>query len=334
MQHGTTTIIGSSAAVLQMRNQISCAARTDENVLIEGESGTGKELAARLIHETGPRKDKPFVAVNCAAMPGELLESELFGHARGSFTGAVKDNEGLLVQADGGVVFLDEIGDMPLLLQAKILRVLEERRVRQVGGHKERDVNMLVIAATNRNIQDEVSRRRFRDDLYYRLAVMEVHTPSLRERPGDIPELLNHFLDVHAKKRGEEKKHVDDAAMEMLSKEPWPGNIRQLRNMAIRLHAVSPTNTITTDDVRSIHWLSHAIPTLAQRTVMSADSIAGLFDGWPTMREVRDKYLQILMEHHKGNISSVARTIGMSRRSMHRLLDESGSGNRKARIKQ
>jgi len=222
--------MGTALPVRRVRAMIEKVRDTDAPVFISGESGTGKELAARIIHETGRRRAGPFVAVNCAAIPEALIESELFGHARGAFTGAVRDKVGLIEEASGGTFFLDEIGDLPLALQSKLLRVLEEKKIRRVGETRPRAVDPRFVSATNKDLDHEVERGRFRQDLYYRLKIIAIDLPPLRERPDDALLLLNHFLDEFSRSMGRPRPFLSPVALEMLLRYPWPGNVRELQN--------------------------------------------------------------------------------------------------------
>jgi len=225
-----SAFLGDAPSVRRVRAMIEKVRDTDAPVFIAGESGTGKELAARTIHETGRRRGRPFVAVNCAAIPDALLESELFGHARGSFTGAVRDKTGLIEEASGGTFFLDEIGDLPVPLQSKLLRVLEEKKIRRVGETRHRAVDVRFVSATNKDLDREVERGRFRQDLYYRLKIIAIDLPPLRDRPDDALLLLNHFLDEFARSMGKPRPFLSPVALEMLLRYPWPGNVRELQN--------------------------------------------------------------------------------------------------------
>ncbi|HVP90271.1 MAG TPA: sigma 54-interacting transcriptional regulator [Terriglobales bacterium] len=223
-------ILGSAPSVLAVRTMIERVRDTDAPVFIQGESGTGKELAARTIHRTGRRRAGQFVAVNCGAIPENLLESELFGHARGSFTGAMRDKPGLVEEAAGGTFFLDEIGDLPFPLQAKLLRVIEERAVRRVGETRVRPVDVRFVSATNKDIEREVARGSFREDLYYRLKIITIELPPLRERKEDLVLLLDHFTDGYARAMGRARPRYSPQALELLLAYPWPGNVRELQN--------------------------------------------------------------------------------------------------------
>ncbi len=243
-------MIGRSESIEQVRRMIDRVAPSDARVLIMGENGTGKELVARSMHLKSARRDGPFVEVNCAAIPAELIESELFGHEKGSFTSAVRQRKGKFELADGGTLFMDEIGDMSLSAQAKVLRALQENKITRVGGDKDISVDVRVVAATNKNIRDEISRGNFREDLYHRLSVIVIHVPPLRERKGDVELLVDHFIDDICKSRGRNAITVDEQAMAELSSMPWTGNVRQLRNAVERL-TILCNDRITADDVRA-----------------------------------------------------------------------------------
>jgi transcriptional regulator with GAF, ATPase, and Fis domain len=225
-------------------------APTDSTVLILGESGTGKELAARAVHEASPRKDAPIITVNCAAIPETLLESELFGHVRGAFTGATTSKKGKFALADGGTIFLDEIGTMSPALQAKFLRVLQEREFEPLGSERTEKIDVRVIAATNRDLRQMVSDGRFQEDLYYRLNVIPIHIPPLRERRDDIPVLVEHFIEKHAQRAGKRIDAVEPGVMEALQRSDWPGNVRELENTIERAVVLSPGRIITPEVVR------------------------------------------------------------------------------------
>lgn len=231
----TTDIIGESEAILAIKGMIEKVAPSDARVLITGGNGSGKELVARQLHEQSSRVKAPFIEVNCAAIPAELIESELFGHEKGAFTSAIKQRKGKFEQAEGGTIFLDEIGDMSLSAQAKVLRALQEHKITRVGGDKDIKVNVRVLAATNKNLKEEISEKNFREDLYHRLAVILIHVPSLNERKDDIPLLANHFLDMICKEQGIPTKTFTKEALLELQNIDWTGNIRELRNIVERL---------------------------------------------------------------------------------------------------
>lgn len=242
-------IIGESPALQHIRDIISRVAATDARVLITGANGTGKELVAHNLHSQSDRCSAPFIEVNCAAIPSELIESELFGHEKGSFTSAVKQHKGKFEQAEGGTLFLDEIGDMSLAAQAKVLRVLQENKLMRVGGDKDIIVDVRVIAATNKNLTDEIAKGNFREDLYHRLSVIIIHVPTLAERVDDIPILVDHFIENICSDSGKAQLKVDPEAYEELKKLKWTGNIRELRNVVERL-LILCTGTITKEDVK------------------------------------------------------------------------------------
>lgn len=248
---GIPEIVGESDAIKRIKEMIDRVATTDARVLVTGSNGTGKELVARWLHEKSNRSTMPFIEVNCAAIPGELIESELFGHEKGAFTSAVKQHKGKFEQADGGTLFLDEIGDMSLSAQAKVLRVLQENKLTRVGSDKDISVKVRVIAATNKNLIEEIAKGTFREDLYHRLSVIVIKVPALSERKDDIPLLVNHFIDTICKESGMQIHKINDDAIEELKKHAWTGNIRELRNVTERLIILSRNNIITKEDVES-----------------------------------------------------------------------------------
>ena len=244
----TPEIIGKSKAIEKIKEMIDRVAPTDARVLVTGGNGTGKELVARWLHEKSARRAGAFVEVNCAAIPGELIESELFGHEKGSFTSAVKQHKGKFEQADGGTLFLDEIGDMSLAAQAKVLRVLQENKITRVGSDKDSIVDVRVVAATNKNLQEEIAQGRFREDLYHRLSVIIIHVPALSEHKEDIPLLAGHFITQICNDSGISRPEITRAALEQLQKQTWTGNIREFRNVIERL-IILAGKTITDKDV-------------------------------------------------------------------------------------
>lgn len=246
-------MVGESEAMHNVRDMIEKVAPTNARVLITGENGTGKELVARQLHELSNRSKNPFIEVNCAAIPSELIESQLFGHEKGSFTSAIKQRKGDFELADGGTLFLDEIGDMSLAAQAKVLRALQENKIMRVGGEKELTVNVRVLAATNKNLKEEIQKGNFREDLYHRLSVIVIEVPPLRERKDDIPLLVNNFVDVIAQEMGRKTPVFDDDAMAELQKYEWTGNVRELHNIVERL-VILAGDTITRDDV--LHYVT------------------------------------------------------------------------------
>ena len=243
-------MIGESPAIQHIREMIDRVAPTDARVLITGANGTGKELVARTLHQKSSRSSMPYIEVNCAAIPSELIESELFGHEKGAFTSAIRQHKGKFEQADGGTLFLDEIGDMSLAAQAKVLRVLQEKKLSRVGSDKDITVDVRVIAATNKNLKDEIAKGNFREDLYHRLSVIVINVPSLDERKPDIPLLVDYFMNQICSESALAKREVDPEAMQLLVDKSWTGNIRELRNVVERLLILSG-NRITADDVRT-----------------------------------------------------------------------------------
>ena len=245
---GIPEIVGESAPIVRIKEMIERVAATDARVLITGSNGTGKELVARWLHEKSNRNTMPFIEVNCAAIPSELIESELFGHEKGAFTSAIKQHKGKFEQADGGTLFLDEIGDMSLAAQAKVLRVLQENKLTRVGSDKDISVKVRVVAATNKNLQEEIQKGNFREDLYHRLSVIIIHVPPLAERKDDIPLLVNHFIHLICNENGMTVRPISDDAVALLAEQPWTGNIRELRNVVERL-LILGGSTISKEDV-------------------------------------------------------------------------------------
>ncbi|MCI1779138.1 MAG: sigma-54 dependent transcriptional regulator [Bacteroidales bacterium] len=254
--HGVQDIIGSSEPILKIKEMIDKVAATDARVLVTGSNGTGKELVARWLHEKSNRCSMPFVEVNCAAIPGELIESELFGHEKGAFTSAIKQHKGKFEQADGGTLFLDEIGDMSLAAQAKVLRVLQENKITRVGSDKDIEVDVRVVAATNKNLLEEIKKKTFREDLYHRLSVIIIHVPPLAERKDDIPVLVKYFIKTICRESGMPVREITDDAISELQKHQWPGNIRELRNVTERL-LILGSKVISREDV-----VAYATPNL------------------------------------------------------------------------
>jgi len=281
-------------------------------VLITGESGTGKELIARAIHEHGARRDGPFLAVNCAAMPPALLESELFGHVRGAFTDAKAARTGLFAQASGGTLFLDEIGELPLEMQPKLLRALQERVVRPVGGNQEIAFDARIVTATNRDIEAEVDEKRFREDLYYRINVVRVEAPTLRERGSDVLLLAQHFLLGFAAKSGKEASGITLEATEKLVAYNWPGNVRELENCVERAMALRRGGALTVDDLPE--KIRHYRP---DRLILVTDKI----DEVLTLDELDRRYIQRVLALVGGNKSRAADLLGLDRRTLYRRLD-------------
>jgi two-component system, NtrC family, nitrogen regulation response regulator NtrX len=304
-------MIGDSIPMQALRQQIEFAAPTDGRILICGENGTGKELVAHLLHLHSLRRDRPFVEMNCAAIPEELIESELFGHVKGSFTGATEDKEGKFAQADGGTLFLDEVGDMSSKTQAKVLRVLEEQRFTPVGSNTSVRVDVRVIASTNKDLEKEIEAGSFREDLYYRLNVIPFQLPPLRERKEDIQELTHYFLEDFARKYARKPPTFTRKALEILEGYPWPGNVRELRNIMERFIIMTPQQRLDVFD------LPEAI---LRRTVLNAAES----DGAVSLQDAREKFerafiLQKLLEN-KGNVARTAQALEMERSSLYRKM--------------
>jgi two-component system response regulator AtoC len=283
-------------------------------VLILGESGTGKELVARAIHAHGPRRDKPFLTENCAAIPETLLESELFGHVKGAFTGAERDRRGLFEQAHGGTLFLDEIGDMPPPMQARLLRVLQEGELRRVGGESTIHVDVRLLAATHRDLQAELRAGRLREDLYYRLQVLVIHLPPLRSRFGDIPLLVQHFLQRISRERGREVPRLHHEVMDLLERYTWPGNVRQLENHIQRLALLAGDGAITLDVVRSDRGLRETL----------LEGPRGAVGPVQRLEKGEEQLIREALAATKGNRARAARMLGISRSTIFRKLKEYG----------
>jgi len=324
-------IIGRSQAMQDMFRTLGRVATSDLTVLITGESGTGKEMVARTLHERSQRADKAFVAINTAAIPADLLESELFGHEKGSFTGADKTRAGRFEQADGGTLFLDEIGDMPAALQAKLLRVLEEGRVQRVGGSQSKVVNVRLLAATHQHLPEKISKGEFREDLYYRLNVIPVHIPPLRERRDDIPALSIHLLDEAVEELGMDAPILLDDAVDLLCRHDWPGNVRELKNVMRRLAVLTPGASITLSDVAlalgNVSNTQQDEETLAQavtrctRQYLHQLGYAKATNLHQYMLEQTEPPLLVLaMERCHGNQLKVAEMLGLNRNTVRKLL--------------
>ncbi len=312
-------MIGSSKPIREMKKQIKIAAPTSGWILITGENGTGKELVARSIHHNSHRQDQSFVEVNCAAIPEELIESELFGHEKGSFTGATTQRRGKFDQAHRGTLFLDEIGDMSLKTQAKVLRILQERKFERVGGNKTIEVDVRVIAATNKDLEKEIAAGNFREDLYYRLNVIPFHVPPLRERSADIPHLATHFLEYFCSKESRETKRLDDDAMQAIQSYSWPGNVRELKNLIERLVIMSPGNTITRAQLpQSICGKPHSASTEQSSITLSADTFRC------AKEEFEKEFLTQKLEENEWNISRTAESIEIERSNLHRKIKSYG----------
>ncbi len=322
--YGLENIVGRSPAMSRVFELVRKAARSEANILVLGESGTGKELIARAIHANSPRVAKPFVPVDCASMPEQLLESELFGHEKGAFTGAVRSKPGLLEVAHGGTLFLDEIAELPVALQVKLLRALQERQLRRVGGTSQIDVDVRVVSATNRDLREEVTKGQFREELYYRINVIAIPLPPLRERAGDVKLLAHAFLKRYG---GERVTGLEDAALQALEAYAWPGNVRELQNVVERACALADGDLVTRRDlpdylvegaaIRSPAAAAPGGPTLAA----SGDlPLKDAKEKW--MQVLEASYLRELLERHGGNVSAAAKAAGVDRKTFHRLINK------------
>ena len=309
-------LVGTSPPMLELYKQIAQVAPTDATVLVTGESGSGKELVARTIHERSRRAARPFVALNCASLAEGLLESELFGHERGSFTGATGPHRGLFEAAEGGTILLDEVGDVPAKMQAQLLRVLQEGEVRPVGGSTVIEVNVRVISATNRDLAIDAAAGKMRTDLFYRLNVVSLHVPPLRARGEDLTALTQHLVTRHAALMGRPEPRISDEAMQVMRAHSWPGNVRELENALARAVAMSQRGIILPGD----------LPVLTgsgERGVLPA-----IDGGWPTLEILQHRYIAKVLEHTGQNKTSAADILGIDRRTLQRLAarDADGSG--------
>jgi two-component system nitrogen regulation response regulator NtrX len=309
-------MVGRSEAMQRVYQLVDMVAPARARVLISGERGTGKELVARAIHALSPRRDRPFVQMNCAAVPADLIESEMFGHVKGAFTGAVSDRRGTFESADGGTLFLDEIGDMSLVMQAKLLRVLQEGEVTPVGSSRSRAVDVRILAATSKNLLEEIEKGRFRDDLYDRLNVVNIALPPLRARREDVPLLAEHYLRLASVENGFKPKRLAPRAVEFLSQLPWRGNVRELRNLMERLAVIVAREAVTHRDVmEALHMTAPA----------------GGDDGAPlALRVARSRFeRQYILERlsaNRGNLGQTARELGIERTNLYRKMKQLGIG--------
>jgi two-component system response regulator AtoC len=308
-QHG---MVGTSPAIRQMLDVVERVAGSDVTVLITGESGTGKELVARALHAQSNRRDAPFVAINCAAMPAPLLESELFGHVRGAFTDARQSRAGLFVQAGAGTILLDEIGEMPMEMQVKLLRVLQERTIRPVGADVETPLKARVVTATNRDLEHEVEEKRFREDLFYRINVVPIAVPALRARTSDILPLAQFFLERIAKRTQKKVEAISPAAARLLLDYDWPGNVRELESCMERAVALSKLSEITIDDLPAT-LTEHGSGQLVVTTASPADLL--------TLDQVERRYVRQVLAATNGNKTHAAKVLGIDRRSLYRRLE-------------
>ncbi len=311
-------LLGESKAMQRINKLLEKAAPSEARVLVTGEAGSGKELIAQWVHQLSDRREGPFVAVNCAAIPGELIESELFGHEKGSFTGAHKQHIGSFEQADGGTLFLDEIGDMSTTAQAKVLRVLQESRVRRVGGDSDISIDVRVVSATNKDLETAIENGEFRDDLFHRLAVIRIESPPLRERTDDIPVLANYFCEKLSVRNARPEKHFSKKALALLATYPWRGNVRELHNATERLIVLSDADEITEEDVDLF-----SNPGSAPK-----DSIAYLVGQNDTISSFRDAaeeaFLRRKLTEFDGNISKMSESIDLQRSNIYAKLKKFG----------
>ncbi len=307
-------LVGSSSTMNRLREMIAMAAPANSRVLISGANGTGKELVARAIHLQSPRHNRPFVEINCAAIPETLIESELFGHEKGAFSGATSMKRGKFELADGGTLFLDEIGDMSLATQAKVLRVLQEQQFTRVGGTKLLNVQVRVIAASNKDLADEIHKGHFREDLYYRLNVLPIVIPTLKERRADIPELAQHFLKMHSEEQGMKPKEFNAQGLEALQRHDWPGNIRELRNLIERLLIMVPKPVIDAADVEM--FLQGRPPT--------GVPVLSVGTNYDSLREARNVFerevISKKLRENNWNVSKTADELKIERSHLHRKI--------------
>jgi two-component system response regulator PilR (NtrC family) len=312
-------IVGNSPAILNVYKMIDQVAKTRTNILITGESGTGKELIALAIHEQSNRHDKPFVVINCSGIPETLMESELFGHKKGAFTGATQDTKGLFEIADKGTVFLDEVGEISIPMQVKLLRAVQERVFKAVGGNEDISVDIRFISATNKELEKEVISGRFRDDLFYRLNVIEIKLPPLRERKSDLRILAQHFLEKYSSEMGKEIAKISSYAIDMLNKYDFPGNIRELENLIERSVALSSTNIILPDSLALSFHKRRWIEGVKDKR-FDLDEVKNGVSLDAILTEIERAYLEKALEYSNGNKNNAAELLGISYRSFrHRL---------------
>lgn len=305
-------LLGDSNAIEQLRIKIHKLARSQAPVFISGQSGTGKELVARMIHQQGPRADKPFIPVNCGAIPAELMESEFFGHVKGSFTGATTDKKGLFQAAEGGTLFLDEVADLPLHMQVKLLRAIQEKAVRPIGGRMEISIDVRILSATHKDLAALVEKEEFRQDLFYRINVIEMHVPSLRERPSDIPLLIEHILKRLAQQQAREKPTLSEASLKALKQYAFPGNVRELENILERAFTLCENNTIELADLQLPEFLQES--GRQEATQSTGKAIDDVLD-------TQERALIVAaLERNKWNRTATAKELGISFRALRYRL--------------
>ncbi len=321
-------MIGETSAIRSLRKQITKLARSQAPVHIRGESGSGKEVVARLIHNNGPRSSGSFIAVNCGAIPPDLMESELFGHRKGSFTGATSDKPGLFQAAAGGTLFLDEVADLPLAMQVKLLRAIQEKAVRPVGASEEQPTDVRILSATHKNLAAEVEAGRFRNDLYYRINVIDLYVPSLRERMDDLPALAHHLLQKIAAEHGADGMRLHPSAIQALGEYSFPGNIRELENILERSLALAEDDTITADDLQ-FSQMTPRSPTARTRKsdregshMWTAEEAYGDLEGY--LEDIEKQILSAALEESRWNKTSTAKLLGISFRSLRYRLKKLG----------
>lgn len=310
-------IIGKSAGMRQVFAIIDRAAAVKTTILISGESGTGKEMVARALHEASPRKSGPFLALNCGAIPENLIESTLFGHEKGAFTGADKQSRGYFHASDGGTLLLDEIGELPLAMQSKLLRVLEDSAVTPVGTTAPQKVDVRIVAATNRDLEQEVTAGEFRQDLFFRLNIVNIKLPPLRERPEDLPLLTRYFLDEICRTNGFETREIDPSLLEAFSRYEWPGNVRELKNTLESLVVLSGQTTLSAEDLPEKFFRDQPIRSSEERNDDDRDNELNL-------KDLSKQTILKALEACRGNRTEAARQLGISRRTLHRRLNEFG----------
>jgi DNA-binding NtrC family response regulator len=300
------SMVGKSPKIRQVFDLIERVARSNSNILVTGESGTGKEMVARSIHQKSLRKEMPFVAINCSAIPDHLLESELFGHKKGAFTGAHETRRGLFEEANGGTIFLDEIGDMPLALQAKLLRVLQERKVKPVGENQMKDIDVRIISATHKNIRNIISEGKFREDLYYRISVIPIQLPPLRERKEDIPLMAEHFLKKHCLANQTSPKQLSKAALAKLMRLSWPGNVRELENTLERAVVLSECDLIDEVNIE------------VESGELSSELFSAFYSKLLTLNELEKSYIRYVLDATGNTKEKAAQILGINRKTLYR----------------
>ncbi|AMD01517.1 sigma-54-dependent transcriptional regulator [Halomonas chromatireducens] len=317
-------IVGESETMQALFHDAARLANSDAPILVQGESGTGKELLARAIHAESPRADGPFIAINCASIPSELMESEFFGHVKGAFTGASDSRQGLFQTANGGSLFLDEIGEMSIGLQAKLLRALQEKTVKAVGAEKEESVDVRIIAATHRELEQEIESGNFRSDLFYRLETFSLRIPPLRERNGDIERLISALIEKHSTAQDKQIASVEPSALQALLEYPYPGNVRELENAVMRAVTLAEGGLLSHADLperirqHGLDQRSHARHIEAGNAMIAAEKQ----QNWPSLEEVEKRYIQKVLEATGGNKRRTADILGIARRTLYRRLDE------------